>query len=153
MESDHIRVGFFAPVSVSVLHQSNLAHFNLWVGWRPHRRTATIRQVANWRLENRAKLGIRLIGSVAGLAGLVYLRSLLWGPLRAFVFLIIGLIFVAVVGCWPVRVLSESAAPKISHSHRKFRYKRNFFSRSKTSGSRGVHPHTAVLVKDQKGEQ
>jgi hypothetical protein len=56
-----------------------------------------------------AKLGIRLIGSVAGLAGLVYMRSLLWGPPRAFVFLVIGLIFVAVVGWWPVRVLRNQA--------------------------------------------
>jgi hypothetical protein len=54
-----------------------------------------------------AKMGTRVIGSVGGLAALVYMRSLLEGPPLFFVFLVIALVFVAVVGWWPVRMVRE----------------------------------------------
>jgi hypothetical protein len=52
-------------------------------------------------------MGMRLIGSIAGLAGLVYMRSLLDGPPLFFVFLVIALVFVAVVGWWPIQIVHE----------------------------------------------
>jgi hypothetical protein len=57
-------------------------------------------------VQGAAKMGTRLIGSVGGLAALVYMRSLLEAPLF-FVFLVIALVFVAVVGWWPVQMVRE----------------------------------------------
>lgn len=54
-----------------------------------------------------AKMGMRLIGSIAGLAGLGYMRSLLDGPPLFFIFLVIALVFVAVVGWWPIQMVHD----------------------------------------------
>jgi hypothetical protein len=59
-------------------------------------------------VQGAAKLGIRLIGSIAGLAGLVYMRSLVSGPPLFFVFLVIALVFVALAAWWPVRMVRAS---------------------------------------------
>jgi hypothetical protein len=59
------------------------------------------------QVHGAAKLGMRLMGSLGGLAALMYMPSLLGGPPLFLVFLVIALAFVAVVGWWPVRMVRE----------------------------------------------
>jgi hypothetical protein len=53
-------------------------------------------------VQGAAKIGTRLIGSLAALAALAYLPSFIKGAPLFFIFLLIALAFVAAIGWWPV---------------------------------------------------
>lgn len=57
---------------------------------------------ASAHAQGAVMMGIRLIGSIAALAALVYLPGLFYGAPLFLVFLLIALVFVAAIGWWPI---------------------------------------------------
>jgi hypothetical protein len=62
-------------------------------------------------VQGAAKAGTRLMGSLGAVAVLVCLPALFKGPPAFFVFLLIALVFVAIVGWWPARTRGSESHP------------------------------------------